>query len=196
MQMSENIPENPQQSTGDRRVHPKTLLLRKKLLIMPGFQLALIGVNCSIMTVVFGVLGLRISQGFSDMAPLVGLSGAPAELAGRLLAYQAEQIKTLLLISYCIAMFSSALITLILSYRFAGPLVRLRSYFSSMGRAGGPVQELSFRTGDFFRDLPPTINTAIHRILADAEDPSGMAQKSEDPAANAKIRKSHLRIAG
>jgi hypothetical protein len=53
--------------------------------------------------------------------------------------------------------------SLYLSHKVVGPIQRLRSYFKNMA-ATGRVDWLTFRRGDFFKDLPPQINEALAKI--------------------------------
>jgi len=136
-------------------------IFRTKLLIMPKFQLTLIGVNWAVITLVFGVMYLQMSQAFSEMGPLVGLA--------KTMAFHSHNLQMTMLASYLVAMVGSGFITLGVSYRFAGPLIRLRGYFKGISE-GSAVRPLSFRSGDFFSELPPLVNGAIGRLTATKTD--------------------------
>ena len=152
-------------------------VFRTRLLILPKFQLTLIGVNWSVITLVFGVLYLQMSEAFSELSPLVGLSGNAPEFFGKTMAYHSHNLQVTLLASYAVAMVASGLITLGISYRFAGPLIRLRGYFRDISEGTQPVRPLSFRSGDFFSDLPPLVNGAIGRISGHHLDDPKIAPK-------------------
>lgn len=144
---------------------------RKKLLIYPQFQLTLMGLNWAVITAVFAVLRIQSSRVFADLTPLTSLSQISGDYSTYFLDFQADRFNTSLWFFYTIAMLASGALTLIVSYRFAGPLVRLKGYFQGLGVTQEPIRELNFRTGDFFSDLPPIVNSAIKRLKSsDAKD--------------------------
>ncbi|MDR3606179.1 MAG: hypothetical protein P4M08_02230 [Oligoflexia bacterium] len=144
--------------------HEKVFVFRKRLLIHPQFQLTLIALNWSVITLVFGALRIQSSRIFSDLGPMAGFSGVNREFAVSYLNYQAERFNDNLLLFYLTAMVISAALTLIVSYRFAGPIMRLKSYFRALSEPQTPVTDLSFRAGDFFSDIPPVVNSAIKKV--------------------------------
>lgn len=142
---------------------------RKQLLIHPKFQLTLIGLNWGVITLLFAGLRVESSRMFSALSPLGNFVHETADFDKSYLLYQADHFNTTLLLAYFVAIVVSGLVTLIVSYRFAGPLCRLKSYFTELGQANKPVRDLHFRTGDFFSDLPPLINSAIKRCRYDGD---------------------------
>jgi hypothetical protein len=150
------------------------VFFRKKLLIHPKFQLTLIGVNWGVITLVFGLLWYQSGRIFSDLTPLLGISKITDDYSNYFLTYQANRFNTTLLFFYGIAMLGSGAITLIVSYRFAGPLLRLKGYFNSIAN-GKNAGELSFRSGDFFSDIPPVVNAAVKKF----QNPNG---EQKEPA--------------
>jgi hypothetical protein len=137
---------------------------RKKLLIHPQFQLTLMGLNWLVITLVFGALRIQSARVLSDLTPLASLSKISGAYSDYYLNYQADRFNTSLLLLYGVAMVASGALTLLASYRFAGPLVRMKSYFRSLSEPQNPVTQLSFRSGDFFSDLPPLVNSAVKRL--------------------------------
>jgi hypothetical protein len=150
------------------------IFFRKKLLIHPKFQLTLIGVNWFVITMVFAALRYQSASIFSDLTPLTSLSKITDDYSNYFLNYQADRFNTTLLMFYFTAMVASGAITLIVSYRFAGPLLRLKSYFNAISD-GKPPGELNFRSGDFFSDLPPVVNSAVKKL----QNPNG---EQKEPA--------------
>lgn len=142
---------------------------RKKLLINPGFQLTLMGINAAVLTLVFGVLWIQAGRIFSDMGPFMGLAGLRGNLAGDYMAYESGRFQTTILLTYFFALITSSALTLVVSYRFAGPLVRLRGYFERLGTDNAPFHELSFRSGDYFSELPPIINDGLKRFKSQTQ---------------------------
>jgi hypothetical protein len=144
-------------------------VFRKKLLINPQFQLTLMGINAAVITLVFGVIWIQAGRIFSDMGPFTGLAGIRGDLAGDYLAFQASRFHTTIIVTYLFAMITSCAMTLVVSYRFAGPLIRLRGYFERLGTGDGKFHELNFRTGDYFSELPAIINDGLKRFKAQPE---------------------------
>jgi signal transduction histidine kinase len=78
-----------------------------------------------------------------------------------------EQLRTLIfymLIAFVIAVLSTAVLTMLISHRMAGPITRLNGFFTQIGKTGEFPPELRFRGGDFFQELPPKINEAFLAI--------------------------------
>lgn len=144
------------------------IFFRKKLLIHPKFQLTLIGLNWFVITLVFALLWYQSGRIFSDLTPLFGISKITDDYSTYFLNYQADRFNMTLLMFYGVAMVASGAITLIVSYRFAGPLLRLKGYFNAISN-GKPPGELSFRSGDFFSDIPPVVNAAVKKL----QNPNG-----------------------
>lgn len=141
-------------------------LFRRKLLIHPKFQLTLIALNWIVITLAFALLYIQAIRVFSDMSPLASLSGIGGEYATKYLGFQQSRLTAALVWAYVIAMLASGVFTLIVSYRFAGPLVRLRGYFERLSKPDAPVNELSFRTGDYFTELLPVVNATVKRLAS------------------------------
>ncbi|MCM2322537.1 MAG: hypothetical protein NDJ90_04675 [Oligoflexia bacterium] len=145
----------------------RKFIIRRKLLIMPRFQLLLIGVNLSVLTLMMGVIWLTVRGSFGDLEPVSGLTGIEAEFYQRYLAYQVRSFETALLGSFGAGLATVALVTLIVSHRLAGPLIRLRIFFTALRNGADPVPPLQFRDGDYCGDLPLLINESIARLKGD-----------------------------
>lgn len=79
----------------------------------------------------------------------------------RLLSEQKDKMDNIFFIlGTCIVLFNS-IIGILLSHRIAGPLYRLRMYFTKKEFTQG--KELSFRKGDFFQDIPKAVNDAFKK---------------------------------
>lgn len=72
------------------------------------------------------------------------------------------------------AAFSSA-VTLVLSNKLAGPIVRLHIYFKSISDGQRNIPAVFFRKGDFFNTLPPLINSAVDKMKEEKDVASGAA---------------------
>lgn len=56
--------------------------------------------------------------------------------------------------------------TIALTHRMAGPIIRLRHHIRSLAR-GEEVDDLRFREGDFFSDLPPLFNDMVTTLQSE-----------------------------
>ncbi len=52
---------------------------------------------------------------------------------------------------------------ILLSHRAAGPLFRLKKYFSEIA-AGGPLEPIKFRKSDYFHEVTEVINNALAKL--------------------------------
>lgn len=142
--------------------------IRTRFLIFPQFQLKLLGANLVVIAVITGILWFQMSRAFSELHQAAGLSGVEAEFYKKYLAFQSQQLDWAIGISFACAIAATTVLTLVLSHRFSGPLVRLRGYFRQLSEQlpSGPIPQLSFRRNDFLSDLPPLVNQALDRIQA------------------------------
>jgi hypothetical protein len=113
-----------------------------------------------------------MSRAFADLSRAAGVSGVEAEFYQNYLAFHSHQLRLALALSFIVAAIASTLMTLVLSHRFSGPLVRMRGYFRQLTEQPGtkPLPKLSFRRGDFLSDIPPLVNSALSRIQREAGD--------------------------
>ncbi|HAR41392.1 MAG TPA: hypothetical protein DCS07_01975 [Bdellovibrionales bacterium] len=134
---------------------------RKTLLIFPRFQLSIIGVNVGIILTMALLLWVAVENAFRDLQPAAGLSVNEATFFRNYVAYQATQVRIGLLVAGLCGIAISVIATLIMSHKFAGPLVRLRNYFTKACDGTSPISELNFRDGDFLSEFPPLVNKAM-----------------------------------
>lgn len=153
---------------------------RRRYLIYPRFQLLLIMVNTLIMAGTFGFVALQTYLSFERLREMgLNVKLDPSHAYFKFVNYQESHLYGYLLVALAAGFIISLGMTLFLSHRLAGPLVRLRKHFEMMGDSGKyvPVQ---FRKGDFFKELPPVINRAIESI---AEHQKGESAPRHDKAA-------------
>jgi len=151
-----NDPEPEPHDNKNRRRLPK-------LLIYPRFQLLLIGSNLTVLLLTFIGFWITSQEIIQGLAPAAKLSGAEVEFFQRFLAYQEQQFRSAYFIAVALAALVSGGVTLILSHRVAGPIVRLRHFFNGIIR-NEPQRPLTFREGDFLSDLPHLINDAVDTL--------------------------------
>lgn len=144
----------------------KTVRLRsmRNLLIHPKFQLPIILTNLGVLFVFFTIAWVGTHNALTDLKPAAGLSGMESEFFRKYVDYQASQIQRALFVSLGIGIAAAAGITLVITHRLAGPLVRMRHFFQSIIDGKNPVGQLEFRDGDFLREMEPLVNNAIVKI--------------------------------
>ena len=141
------------------------LIKRKKILIYPRFQLLLIGVNILVTACTFGITIFQASQTFSRFQELGKMVQLPQDHSFfNLIEFQASTLHSKMIVSFFISIVLSAIMTLVISHRLSGPIVRLKSYFSEIAEKKGLSSQLHFRKGDFFADLPEVINRALQSL--------------------------------
>jgi len=150
----------------------KKNMFRRKLLIYPRFQMTLIAMNTVIMLgmcSLVGTLGYFSFERLREMGRDVQL--APSHAYFKFIDFQSGLVFQYLFVAFLVGVAISAVLTLIVSHRLAGPLVRLKNHFKQMGETG-KCSPISFRKGDYLRDLPPLINEALYRVSNENDDSS------------------------
>jgi len=140
---------------------------RSQLIIFPSFQWTLIGINLLILLgagAAFGVGAYNSFDRLRDMGLKVGLPKDHSYF--KFLSFQYEHLSNYLIIALIVALTLSLIVTMLVSHKFAGPLVRLKGFFKDIG-SSGKVYELKFRKGDYLNDLPPEVNKALNKIKKD-----------------------------
>lgn len=142
---------------------------RLRLLIYPRFQLTLIIANGAAVGLALAFVGFQVRRSI-DTFRKVGLEAqfAPDHVYFQFLDLLASTLFRNLLFAFVLGFAFCSFVSLVLSQRLAGPILRLRGFFRSLseGRAQG---ELSFREGDFFPELPSLINRALARVRGDTK---------------------------
>lgn len=138
---------------------------RFRLLIYPRFQLSLIFANFAMLALTLIFVGVQLQRAFSELKRM----GASAHIPNghayfKFLDWEASHLYSYLSTALVISFVVQGLLTLSISHRLAGPIVRLRNYFKRIVREGTPNDRIKFRKKDFFSDLPEIINKAIKRM--------------------------------
>lgn len=137
--------------------------MRKRWLIYPKFQLQLIAVQLLVIIGISTPLWMAVRRTFLSLNDLAARSGIPEGHAYfRLIELQKELFVEALWLPMAIGAILSIGMTIWLSDRLAGPIVRLRQYFSGLSE-GADLKPVQFRKGDFFEELPPVINEALEK---------------------------------
>ena len=149
----------------ETKVKPYKRRLRN-FLIYPSFQLGLLAVQTLIIVLIFAVVEFENSAAFARMTKMGTDLGLPAENAYfDFVADQAHGFLTHTAVAFVVALVISSAVTLYLSFRLAGPIYRLRKHMRQIAEQGtDDLEPLRFRNGDFYSDLPATVNQAVDRL--------------------------------
>jgi hypothetical protein len=138
----------------------------KNILIYPRFQLGLIIGQAAFMTVAF--IAVQVMNFFSFRAmTAIGRDAGIGEhhYYFNFIAAQSNAFFWRTLAVFVVLLLASSICTLILSFRLAGPIFRLRKYLRLLADQGeAAISPLRFRDGDFYADLPPALNEAVERL--------------------------------
>ena len=138
---------------------------RKKILIYPQFQLLIVGVNAFLMIVGFILNSFEITRAisrFKELGKTIQLN--PDHSFFKLIEVQSANLYSSLILSFLFMLGLSGFITLVLSHRLAGPIVRLKSYLKEIASTGAVPAKLQFRKGDYFWDIPEVVNEAFDAV--------------------------------
>ncbi|NDG83809.1 MAG: hypothetical protein EBX52_02080 [Proteobacteria bacterium] len=135
---------------------------RRKYLVYPQFQLTLMIMNALITIALFSLIAYLVMKSHLYLETLVKQTRLPAQaLFIQLLTQQLRSLLIYMFAALGVGVLTTVTFTLLISHRMAGPIIRLRNYFTQIGKVGDFPEDLKFRQGDFFQDLPPTINHAL-----------------------------------
>lgn len=138
--------------------------LFKNWVIYPKFQMSLIFFSTLILVGTFAFIAFQVDSSFNHMMKL----GADLNLESNhpyfeFLNMQKNHLIKKLMYAGIASLILSMILTIYISHRASGPIVRLKSYFTEM-RVSKKIYPLKFRQGDFFDDLPKVVNEALEEI--------------------------------
>jgi hypothetical protein len=138
-----------------------------RLWIYPRFQGMLIVANVFLMGIVFALVAALTYRSYTRLLQQGTLLGLPAgHPYFQFLQIQFTTFLTHLGVAFIAGTVLTSTATLLLSHRLAGPIVRLKGFFGQIAGNGlGPSSAVTFRTGDFFAELPEIINRALAKIV-------------------------------
>jgi hypothetical protein len=137
---------------------------RRRILIYPRFQLLLITLQLGVIAGIIIPVVLSIQKTFQDLQMVAAKAGLPPTHSFyRLISLEKHQLLSRMTVPLILGVLASTIITIVLSDRLAGPIVRLRGVFQRVAESG-ETETVSFRAGDFFTDLPGLINRAFDRL--------------------------------
>ncbi len=135
---------------------------KRKYLVYPKFQMTLILLNSLVTIVLFGLVAYLVMKSHLYLETVVKQTRLPAQqLFIQLMTEQLRHLLFYMFLALGIAIATTAIFTLLISHKMAGPMVRMKGFFNQIIRSGSFPDQLRFRDGDFFQDLPPTVNDAL-----------------------------------
>lgn len=135
---------------------------KRKYMVYPKFQVTLIVLNSLVTILMFGFVAFQVVRSHIYLENLVRSTRLPAQnLFNQMLSLQLRNLLINLLIALFISVIVTGITTLIMSHRVAGPMIRLKNFFTNVSKNGEFPEDIRFRKGDFFEDLPPMINQAF-----------------------------------
>ncbi|MBS1959407.1 MAG: hypothetical protein JST80_08050 [Bdellovibrionales bacterium] len=156
------VPEPPLAGASLRRRPP---WYKRKYLVYPKFQLTLIVLNSIVTIVLFILTALLVVRSHIYLEELVRQTRIPAQnLFSQLLTQQLHTLLIYMGVGLVVGVVTTGIATLLLSHKMAGPMIRLRNFFTDISKTGDFPESLNFRDGDFFQDLPPMINQAFNAL--------------------------------
>ena len=138
---------------------------KRKYLVYPKFQMPLIILNSMVTIFLFSLVAYLVIRSHLYLEQLVKQTRLPAQnLFIQLLTEQLRSLLIYMAIALVIGVSSTATLTLLLSHKMAGPMIRLKNFFANITKSSEFPEQLKFREGDFFQELPPTVNGAFNAL--------------------------------
>ena len=138
---------------------------KKKYLVYPKFQMTLILLNSVVTLILFVLTSLLVIRSNLFLENIVRQAKLPAQdIFFQMLDQQLKSLMTYMGFAVFVAVTVTGLLTLYISHKLAGPMIKLRRYFGDIEKSGSIAEDLTFRSNDFFQDLPPTINRALKAL--------------------------------
>ncbi|MBF0106799.1 MAG: hypothetical protein HQM16_15920 [Deltaproteobacteria bacterium] len=143
---------------------PKQKIKRRQILVYPRFQLRLLATNIVIMLGMIIFVTFQTASSFENMLDVGHAKNfTPDHIYFNLLKSHADLLYSYLSIALVGGFVLSCLVTLIISHKMAGPLVRLRQYFEGISETG-EAGAIKFRKNDYCQELVEPINRAIEKL--------------------------------
>jgi hypothetical protein len=138
----------------------------RNFLIYPRFQLGLIAAQALIVTGICVIVELENRAAFSELLRVGREAGLdPNRAYFHFIERQSSAFMSHTLLAFVIGLLISTALTIVISFRLAGPIYHLRKYLRQISDSGVEgLEPLRFRKGDFYSDLPPIVNSAVERL--------------------------------
>lgn len=139
--------------------------VRKHFLIYPAFQLRLVWVLVASTAVTYGMILFFLFECFQRLRQQGQLAHLPPDHSYfESIAFQEQFMYRHICGALFISFLVSTIVTLIVSQRLAGPIIRIQNYLKQIIKSGHIDPSVEFRTGDFFPELPRLLNAALVRV--------------------------------
>jgi hypothetical protein len=149
------------ENSSKKRVHQRYL---RNFLIYPRYQLALVGINISILAAGFVIIYYQVSNSFFNLDEVAKEKNILANpFYQELVLIQESIIINNILSTTIVCIFFASLFTILFSHRSAGAIYGLQKYFEDISE-NGYTRPLSFRKGDLHKDLPEAVNIALVKM--------------------------------
>ena len=137
---------------------------RLNYLIYPQFQLSLLLVNFIANIFLFGFLKTRILFYFHSLIQRGQDAGLKEEhIFFKFINNQLNTLDNEFLLALIISLLFSSILTLWLSHRMAGPIIRLRNHLTQT-IVDGSYRNVKFRKNDYFQEIPDLLNRAFEKL--------------------------------
>ena len=134
---------------------------RTKYLIYPKFQLTLIFANLFIMLCNFAIVGVQSFRSIEYFKKLGLNEKLPLSHSYfTFLNYQGETMMNYMVAGFIMSAVFSCLVTLFITHKMAGPLVRLLGEMRNISNSG-KYRAIKFRKDDYLVELPEAISDAF-----------------------------------
>ncbi len=142
----------------------KKKVFRTKMIIYPRMQYAIILANF----LVFLLTSVLIILQFFNMTNYIKGIGTKINLTEghpffKFIDLQTSSFLTYYIIGVVVALIVSTGISIFLSHKMAGPIVRLKSYLTEV-KEKKEITALKFRKNDFFEELPELVLGALKSV--------------------------------
>jgi len=137
---------------------------RKNFLIYPKFQLSLIAGNTLIISAAFFIILAFANQTHGEI--LQSAIDAKVSIKHpffKFSNFQFNEYKNSLYLGMSLVLVISNIITLAITHKIAGPLVRLRNELNTVSQTG-KIATLKFRKKDLFIDIADKYNAAMSKV--------------------------------
>ena len=167
-------------STNKKRLPLVSLLLReKKFLINSDFQIQFIASLMLISIVSMSIIYLANDYFFHSYMAKGQALNLPPDHPFFLMIHEQKRFMTKVFIAVAVSISSIACVWgLFYSHKIAGPLYRLQLYFTQAAASSTQLQnKIYFRDGDFFQEVPDSINRYIDSVKDETEHTHTNEQK-------------------
>jgi hypothetical protein len=143
--------------------HTKIINHRKKILILPRFQLKLVLFNFIVLIVIFIIFSLLSYNSFTELKEAgLSLNLSETHVYFELLEAGKNVLLLYLLSGLFITLVFTTIFSLWTSQKMAGPVYRLKSHFNLIVETNS-FKKIHFREGDYLKEVEDSLNFVIEK---------------------------------